>query len=145
MYRRTAVFLGLVAFLTAALVFFGRFSLPRQDSPGSPNDEVSLTEYLPRHPLTPSPDHPLSLMQDMVDQISETAAEGEWSAAAQAVEQLEEVWERGAFKQERKLAIEKEITASIKSLRRHVWARDRKETLQAAQMLTELIGRLSEK
>lgn len=142
MRRKIAIFLGLTGILILALTFSGRLSLPRQESPKPPNDKVSLTEYLPQHPLTPSPNHPLSQMQDMVDQVSEAAARNEWHTAARSVERLEEAWERGMFKQERKLEIETEITDSIQSLRRHVWAQNKKGTLQAAQNLTELISRL---
>jgi len=140
--RKIIVFLGLMGILIVVLTFSDRLSLPGQESPKRTNDTVSLTEYLPKHPLTPSPNHPLAQMQDLVDQVSEDAARGHWHDAAQSVERLEETWERGVFKQERKLSIEKEISDAIRQLRRHVWTLNEKETLQTAQHLTELISRL---
>ncbi len=145
MRRKITIFLGLVGVLVVVLTFSGRLSLPKQqESPKSTNvnDTASLIEYLPLHPLSPSPSHPLSQMQDLVDQISQDAARNQWQSASQSVERLEEAWERGVLKQERKLEVEKQISDSIRSLRRHVWALNKKETLQEAQNLTELISRL---
>lgn len=143
MRRKIVIFLGLAGVLVVVLMLSGKLSLPRREFPDAPLDDVGLVEYLPRQPFTPSPGHPMSQMQDMVDQVSVEAEQGKWQAAADSVERLQETWERGTFKQEQKLQIEREITETILSLRHHVWAQNRKETLQAAEKISTLIKRLA--
>jgi hypothetical protein len=79
-------------------------------------------------------------MQDLVDEIAEAAVQRQWEAATMAVDDLEETWEQGVFRQEEKLGIQREIGETIAELRRSVWARSEQGALQAAQRLTELIS-----
>jgi len=139
--RNLTVFLGLAALLVGVLVFSSRLSLSDRDSPQPLPQQVRLVEYLPDYPLAPTPpDHPLSDMQDLVDEIAEAAVQRQWEAATMAVDDLEETWEQGVFRQEEKLGIQREIGETIAELRRSVWARSEQSALQAAQRLTELIS-----